>query len=195
MEMCEIEYIDNEWQEVSRNPIPAPGEDDTYCEKNWMPVIDMPYHFVKWCNPTEVVKYNIEERTTESVHCEHDKFYPQFGRDLRGGTQVFPIGDGRRMCLTHEVDLLKDVFYRKDGHYNHRVIVWDEDWNIIHNTEDFHFMGTQIDYSSGYEYNIEFATGITFIDGNVLIAYGYQDNGTYILKMSEDVFFDFVARG
>ena len=40
-------------------------------------------------------------------------------------------------------------------------------------------MGTQIDHTTGYEYNIEFATGMMFLDGNVLIAYGYQDNGTY----------------
>jgi hypothetical protein len=195
MEMCEIEWIDNEWQEVSRNPIPAPGDNATYCEKNWMPVIDMPWHFVKWCNPTEVIKFDIEKGTTTTVHLDETKRYHQFSRDLRGGTQVFPIGDGRRLCFTHEVDLLKDVFHRKDGHYNHRVIVWDDEWNIIHATQDFSFFGSQIDPTLGHEYNIEFATGITFLDGDVLIAFGYQDNGTFILRMSEEIFFDFVARG
>ena len=73
--------------------------------------------------------------------------------------------------------------------------MWDEDWNIIHYTKDFHFMGTQIDHTTGYEYNIEFATGMMFLDGYVVIAYGYQDNGTYILKVPEKVFFDFVAKG
>jgi hypothetical protein len=56
-------------------------------------------------------------------------------------------------------------------------------------------MGTQIDHTTGYEYNIEFATGMMFLDGYVVIAYGYQDNGTYILKVPEKVFFDFVAKG
>jgi hypothetical protein len=195
MEMCEIEFIDNEWQEVGRHPIPAPGEDDTFCEKNWMPVIDMPWHFVKWCNPTEVIKYDAETRTTTTAHLDEDKKYEQFYRDLRGGTQVYPIGDGHRITFTHETDLYKDTFQRKDGHYNHRIIVWDKDWNIVKYTKDFHFMGTQIDHTTGYEYNIEFATGMMFLDGNVLIAYGYQDNGTYILKMPEKAFFDFVAKG
>jgi predicted GH43/DUF377 family glycosyl hydrolase len=195
MEMCEIEFIDNEWQEVGRHPIPAPGDDATFCEKNWMPVIDMPWHFVKWCNPTEVIKYDAETRTTTTVHLNEDSKVESLYRDLRGGTQVHPIGQGRRMTITHETDLYKDSFQRKDGHYNHRVIVWDEDWNIIHYTKDFHFMGTQIDHTTGYEYNIEFATGMMFLDGYVVIAYGYQDNGTYILKVPEKVFFDFVAKG
>jgi predicted GH43/DUF377 family glycosyl hydrolase len=195
MEMCEIEFIDNEWQEVGRHPIPAPGDDATFCEKNWMPVIDMPWHFVKWCNPTEVIKYDAETRTTTTVHLNEDNKVQSLYRDLRGGTQVYPIGKGHRLTLTHETDLYKDAFGRKDGHYNHRVVVWDEDWNIIHYTKDFHFMGTQIDHTTGYEYNIEFATGMMFLDGHVVIAYGYQDNGTYILKMPEKVFFDFVAKG
>ena len=66
---------------------------------------------------------------------------------------------------------------------------------MVHNTQDFHFLGTQIDPTTGLEYNIEFATGMAFLDGNVLIAFGYQDNGTFILKMPEQLFFDFVARG
>jgi predicted GH43/DUF377 family glycosyl hydrolase len=195
MEMCEIEFIDNEWQEIGRHPIKAPGDDGTYCEKNWMPVLDMPWHFVKWCNPTEVIKYDIDTRTTTTVHLDEEKKYSQFHRDLRGGTQIMPIGNGNRLALTHETDLYKDAFGRKDGHYNHRIVVWDKDWNIVHNTKDFHFMGTQIDHTTGHEYNIEFATGICVLDGNVLIAYGYQDNGTYILKMPEKVFFDFVSKG
>ncbi len=194
MEMCEIEYIDNEWQEIGRHPIPAPGKDDTFCEKNWMPIIDMPWHFVKWCNPVEIVKYDIDTRTTTTVVHDQEKTY-KLPRDLRGGTQVYPIGEGRRMTFTHEVDLTRDAFSRKDGHYNHRIVVWDEDWNMVHHTQDFHFMGTQVDPTTGYEYNIEFATGMTFLNGEVIVAFGYQDNGTFLLRMPEKLFFDFVARG
>jgi hypothetical protein len=193
MEMQEIEFIDNEWREIGRFPIPAPGDNDTFCEKNWMPIIDMPWHFVKWCNPVEVVKFDPDEGTTTTVVLDEEKFI-QMPRDLRGGTQVYPIGDGKRMTITHEVDLNRDVFGRKDGHYNHRVIIWDEDWNLLHRTRDFHFLGTQVDPTTGLEYNIEFATGMTFLNGNIIIAFGYQDNGTFLLKMPETVFFDFVAR-
>ncbi|OUW02346.1 MAG: hypothetical protein CBD11_06910 [Phycisphaera sp. TMED151] len=66
---------------------------------------------------------------------------------------------------------------------------------MIHHTKDFHFMGTQIDPTTGYEYNIEFATGMIFLNGEVIIAFGYQDNGTFILRMPDKLFFDFVAKG
>jgi hypothetical protein len=36
---------------------------------------------------------------------------------------------------------------------------------------------------------------MVFLDGNVIIAFGYQDNGTFLLKMPEELFFDFVKRG
>ena len=196
MELQEIEYINGSWKEVARFPIPAPGDDSTYCEKNWMPVIDMPWHFVKWCNPCEVVKFDINKRTTTTVHLTEDKIsLEKIPRDLRGGTQVYPIGKGRRMTITHEVDLNKDAFGRKDGHYNHRVLIWDKDWNLVHWTNDFHFLGTQKDPTTGNEYNIEFATGMIFLNGEVIIAFGYQDNGTFILRMPDKLFFDFVAKG
>jgi predicted GH43/DUF377 family glycosyl hydrolase len=197
MELQEIEYINDRWKEVARYPIPAPGDDNTYCEKNWMPIIDMPWHFVKWCNPCEVVKFDIKTKTTTTVHLTSESNVvsrTEIPRDLRGGTQVYPIGEGRRMTLTHEVDLNKDTFGRKDGHYNHRVLIWDKDWNLEKWTSDFNFLGSQIDPTTGNEYNIEFATGMIFHEGNIIIAFGYQDNGTFLLKIPKDVFFDFVNR-
>ena len=197
MELQEIEYINDRWKEVARYPIPAPGDDNTYCEKNWMPIIDMPWHFVKWCNPCEVVKFDIKTKTTTTVHLTSESNVvsrTEIPRDLRGCTQVYPIGEGRRMTLTHEVDLNKDTFGRKDGHYNHRVLIWDKDWNLEKWTSDFNFLGSQIDPTTGNEYNIEFATGMIFHEGNIIIAFGYQDNGTFLLKIPKDVFFDFVNR-
>lgn len=194
MEMCEIEFIDGEWQEVSRNPIPAPGANDTYCEKNWMPILDMPWHFLKWTNPTEIVKYDIEKRTTTTVVLDETKKYP-FPRDIRGGSQVVRINEHQRMAITHEVDLFKDTFGRKDGHYVHRAIIFDNDWNIVHYTKDFHFMGYQRDPVTGYDYNIEFVTGLTFMNGNAYISYGFQDNGTFILRIPEKAFFEFLTKG
>jgi predicted GH43/DUF377 family glycosyl hydrolase len=194
MEMCEIEFIDGEWQEVSRNPIPAPGDNSTYCEKNWMPILDMPWHFLKWTNPTEIVKYDIENRTTTTVVLDESKRY-NFYRDIRGGSQVVRINPQQRMAITHEVDLFRDTFGRKDGHYIHRAIIWDNDWNIVHHTRDFHFMGSQVDLTTGHEYNIEFVTGLAFLNGYALISYGFQDNGAFVLRVPEKVFYEFLTKG
>jgi predicted GH43/DUF377 family glycosyl hydrolase len=194
MEMQEIEYIDGQWKEVSRNPIPAPGDNSTYCEKNWVPVLDMPYHFVKWTNPTEVVKFDIENGTTETVVLDESKKVPMY-RDLRGGTQVLRLNQNQRIAITHEVDLGRDTFGRKDGHYVHRAIIWDNDWTIQHHTQEFHFMGTQTDPVTGNSFHIEFATGMAFIDNRVLISYGLQDNACFVLELPKEVFTEFLMRG
>lgn len=195
MEMAEIEFRNGEWVEVSRNPIPAPGDDSSYCEKNWMPIMDMPYHFVKWCNPTEVIHYEIENRKTTTKKLEKEKFYTQFNQDLRGGSQVVGIGDGKRMAFVHETNLHKDTFVRKDGNYSHRVVVWDEDWNIVHSTKSFYMMGTHFEHSKATEYTIEFITGTAFYKNDILISYGLSDNACFVLRMPQEAFFDFLAKG
>jgi predicted GH43/DUF377 family glycosyl hydrolase len=194
MEMQEIEYIDGRWKEVSRNPIPAPGDNSTYCEKNWVPVLDMPYHFVKWTNPTEVIHYDIEKRETTTKVLDESKKIPMH-RDLRGGTQVLRLNENQRIAITHEVDLGRDVFGRKDGHYVHRAIIWDNDWTIQHHTQEFHFMGTQTDPVTGHSFHIEFATGMAFLDNRVLISYGLQDNACFVLELPKEVFTEFLMRG
>ena len=194
MELCEIEQVDGEWIEVGRFPIPAPGNNDSYCEKNWMPVIDMPWHFVKWTNPTEVVKFDVVTGTCTQVHLDEKNRY-NFRRDLRGGTQVININDKQRIAITHEVDLFKDIFGRKDGHYMHRIVVWDENWNITHSTKEFTFMGCQHDVTKDLKYGIEFATGLAFHNGFALISYGFQDNACFVMKVPEKVFFEFLSKG
>lgn len=194
MEMCEIEKIEGKWTEVSRNPIPAPGDNSTYCEKNWVPILDKPWHFVKWHNPTDIVHYDIEKRESTSVIVDHDKKYAM-PRDLRGGTQVIRINEEQRLTISHEVDLKKDVFGRKDGNYMHRAVVWDNDWNIVKTTQEFSFMGFQKDHTTGNDYGIEFATGIAFHNNNVLISFGLQDNACFILSIPDDVFTEFLMKG
>jgi predicted GH43/DUF377 family glycosyl hydrolase len=194
MEMAEIEFIDGQWTEVSRNPIPSPNGDKSYCEKNWMPILDMPYHFVKWTNPTQVIKYDIETQTTEDAVYDKDK-YMEANKDFRGGSQVIRINDNQRMAFIHETNLLRDPFGRKDGNYAHRVIIWDNDWNIVHKSREFHFMGTYYDHVKGQDYNIEFVTGVAIIGDDILISYGWQDNASYILKLPKTVFANFLAMG
>ena len=194
MEMAEIEFIDGQWTEVSRNPIPSPNGDKSYCEKNWMPILDMPYHFVKWTNPTQVIKYDIETQTTEDAVYDKDK-YMEANKDFRGGSQVIRINDNQRMAFIHETNLLRDPFGRKDGNYAHRVIIWDNDWNIVHKSREFHFMGTYYDHVKGQDYNIEFVTGVTMIGDDILISYGWQDNASYILKLPKTVFANFLQLG
>ena len=191
MDLSEVEFIDGEWVEQNRYQIPAPNGDASYCEKNWMPVLDMPWHFVKWTNPTQVVKFDIETGECTDAFIDETKVYP-FGKDLRGGSQVIRLDDNRRMAFCHETNLLRDPFGRKDGNYAHRVIIWDNDWNIIQTSSEFHFLGTYYDHAKQQDFNIEFVTGATIVGEEILITFGFQDNASYILRMNLEVFMQFL---
>jgi GR25 family glycosyltransferase involved in LPS biosynthesis len=165
MELSELK----KHKEVKRSRIEPPNDPNSYCEKNWMPIIDMPYHFVKWTNPTEVVKVNPETNTSETVVLKEG--VGEF-QNLRGGSQIIPYGDDR-ICIIHEVDLWKNKLEQRDAKYTHRLVIWDKDWNIKHISEPFSFMGGEI----------EFCCGLAKYQDNLLITFGFQDNAAYILKM------------
>lgn len=173
MELSEIEITNNGVKEISRHRIPAPGKDDEYCNKNWMPVLDMPFHFVKWTNGTEIVKYDLNKRTTVTVASTE---WQDLGCvDLRGGSQVIPF-DQYRLGLNHETFLYQSPAGRKDGHYRHRFVVWDKDWNIVKVSKRFSFL----------EANVEFAVGLCEYKNDYLITFGFQDNAAYLLRVSKD---------
>lgn len=165
MEFSEI--VDG--KEINRFRIQAPHPyEESYLEKNWMPILDMPYHFVRWTNPTEIVKVDLETETSKIVYKSEDK--KNLPRELRGSSQVVPFGD-YRIAITHEVDFWYNASNFKDSQYYHRFIVWDKDWKIVKLTEPFKFMDAQI----------EFTCGLSKIDNNFLISFGFQDNAAYIL--------------
>jgi hypothetical protein len=168
MELSELAFDGHKVKEISRHRIPAPLANDSYCEKNWMPVLDKPYHFVKWCNPTEVVKFDIESGTTVRAHLDESKYIPGLP-DFRGGSQVIPYGD-YYLAVVHEVSLTKSELGEKDGAYYHRFVVWDRNWNIVKYTDSFSFMKA----------DIEFCCGACFVDENLLISFSFQDNAGFI---------------
>ena len=178
MELSEIKLINNRIKEITRFRIPAPFNNDSYCEKNWMPILDMPYHFVKWTNPTEVVKVDPINKTCEQVFL--GKEYPS-KRDIRGGSQVITIGD-YRVAITHEVDLWRNKNNNKEATYCHRIITWDKDWNVVNISDEFDFM-------TGY---VEFCVGMCIYNNNVLISFGYEDNAAYLLKVPMDYFYNLI---
>lgn len=179
MELSEIEITEDGVKEIAQYRIPTPGDNNSYCEKNWMPILDMPFHYVKWTNGTEVVKYDINTGKTEQVALTNWKNLGCI--DLRGGSQVIPY-KGYRICLNHETYLTRSEQDRKDGIYRHRFIVWDNNWNIVKVSRQFSFMNGEI----------EFAVGMTEYKNDFLITYGFQDNAAYLLRVSKDFVDDFI---
>ena len=180
MELSEIEITENGVKELKQYRIPTPGENNSYCEKNWMPILDMPFHFVKWTNGTEVVKYDIHTGKTEQVVLSDWKDLGCI--DLRGGSQVIPFRNNSRFCLNHETYLLRSPQDRKDGVYRHRFVVWDENWNIEKVSRQFSFLNG----------DIEFAVGMCEYGNDYLITFGFQDNAAYLLKVSKKLVHDYI---
>lgn len=179
MELCEIEIQSADIVELSRFRIPPPNDPNSYCEKNWMPVLDQPFTYIKWADPTEVVKVDPSTQSSTTV-LEKERVIP-LNRDIRGGSQVIPYGDGY-IAITHEVDLYQSETGRKDAVYKHRFIVWDKDWNIVKYTPEFSIMAGVV----------EFAVGMCEHKGDFLITYGFQDNAAYIMRVPADTLEEFL---
>ena len=180
MELCEVDWTKDAIIEKTRERIHHKSQN--YLEKNWMPVVDMPYHFLKWTNPLEIVKVNLKDKGKEKVQegvlntvsCETvitKDNYVKLPWDLRGGSQVIKI-DGLYTCITHEVDFFHHEGNYKDAFYYHRFVMWDEDWNLVKVSKQFQYMGTRI----------EFTCGLALDGDDLLITFGYQDNEAFILK-------------
>lgn len=173
MELSEIEFSQNSVKEVSRFRIPAPPPDEEYCNKNWMPILDKPFHFVKWTNGTEIVKTIIEKNLTETITLKN---WIQAPKDLRGGSQVLPYKDGY-LAINHETDLFKSEAGRKNATYRHKFTYWDKNWNIQKFSQTFSFLENQI----------EFCCGMAKYKNDFLITFGVQDNAAYILRVPENI--------
>lgn len=173
MELCEIEVREDSVVEVDRFRIPPPLDPNSYCEKNWMPILDMPFHYVKWSNPTEVVKVVPSLQKSKTAFISERK---NILRDLRGGSQVLSWRD-HYLAITHEVDLFKSEVGRKDAIYRHRIVLWDKNWNLVKWSNDFSIMGG----------HVEFCVGLAQKGTDFLMTFGFQDNAAYLLKFPESV--------
>ena len=170
MELSELITENNKAEEISRVRIPSPPPDNTYCEKNWMPIVDKPYHFVKWSNPTQVVRFDPETKQTHIIHQKEEVKLDT--HDLRGGSQILPYKD-HYICITHEVGLYQTQTDRKDGYYWHRCVIWDKDFNLVRVSDPFTFMDGKI----------EFCVGMTEYGDSFVISFGFLDDAAYLIQI------------
>lgn len=178
MELCEIIVDEDKVTEVSRVRIQPPNDPNSYCEKNWMPVVDQPNVYVKWGNPTEVVEINPETGESKTIYLGERNNLP---RDLRGGSQVIPWRD-HYIAITHEVNLFNSEVGRKDAVYYHRIILWDKNWKMVKWSKEFSLM-------SGH---VEFCVGLSQKGDDFLMTFGFQDNAAYLLKFPENLIEEFL---
>ena len=190
----------NEVREVGRYIIDPPkGEEDAYCEKNWMPILDMPFHYVKWSNPIQVVKVDINKRwknnprkytcPTTVVSQGDESTQVPLQLSPRGGSQVVPyIRGGKKhyMAVTHECDYWHNKKNDRDSHYYHRIFVWDDKWNIAGMSEAFKFMDGRIEFSCGLARHPD--KGVN----EFYCTFGFQDNSAYLINLPADFLEEFI---
>lgn len=181
MELSEILLMDDSAVECDRIRIPAGGDDSSYCEKNWMPVLDSPYTFVKWSNPLDLVKYDVDNNTTTTIL---DNFQTS-NLQVRGGSHVVTYGN-YKLAIGHIVDLWKPYSGEKDSTYKSHLIVWDSKWNLLGISKGFSFLNARI----------EFVCGMCLDnDNNLLISFSYSDNIPFIFRVKVDWLIEYLIGG
>ena len=180
MELSEIEINDGSVKEINRSRIEV-DDKDSYCEKNWMPILSKPFHFIKWTDPTEVVSVDLEKKHAQRISQKEKKYNTKY--DIRGGSPLIEWFDDTYLCITHEVDFtLKNENGHKNASYYHRFVVFDANYDIVFMTEPFNFMTGKI----------EFCIGLERYKDDILIVFGFQDNGSYLLKVKKDSLKDMI---
>jgi len=181
MELSKLQITENSVVETERYRIPLPdGHPESYCEKNWMPIVDRPWHFVKWSNPGECVKYSKEQNKTFYVDQSEVKF--DLSGVPRGGSQVLTTDTGY-IALTHDVNLFKSNVGRKDAIYRHRFLLWDKQFNLTQVTNPFSIMNGDVEFSVGM---------CNYKENEMLITFGFQDNAAYLLRMPLSAMLEFI---
>lgn len=168
MEISELSFSDDGITEVFRYRIPGPPPDNEYCMKNCTPIEGMPFHLLKWTNPTCIMKF--DPSGGQTVAYETGEFIAGF-RDMRGGSQVIKYKGGY-LTVVHETDLYNSEQGRKDATYRHRFVFWDNNFNKPKFSKKFSF----------FNFKIEFCAGLSQQGDNFLVTFGAQDNAAYILK-------------
>jgi hypothetical protein len=107
-------------------------------------------------------------------------------RDIRGGSQLSGLVDGRYLAIVHEADVKKAkvyiprMFVHKDlsiRTYVHRFATYDQNGKLIG-------LGPRFKLSDA---RIEFATGMVIAGDDVIVSYGYKDVAAYLGKINLNV--------
>lgn len=176
MELSQVVFKGDKFQEISRLRIHPPTNEYSYCEKNWMPILDKPYHYIRWTNPTQIIKVDPITGNSQII-IQQPEVKINTPHQIRGNSQIiswreFNIG------IIHEVDLWYNENNNKDAVYTHRIIVWDKQGNIVKTSDAFDFITAKI----------EFACGAANINNDIIITFGFQDNAAFALTIPDKVF-------
>lgn len=179
MNLVEIDKVLGKWYEISRTKIPASGNDTAYCEKNWMPVLDKPFTWIKWCNPLEIAHYDIE---TGKLDVEFKKYYDESKlKSYRGDSQVVHY-NGYYWCICHDCDFkqINKETNARYGIYGHYLMKLDDDFNVVDVSDKWFYSN---------DFTVEFGCGLAIYKDKAYITYAEDDSAAYVIKFDADLLF------
>lgn len=154
-------------------------EYSNFCEKNWVPIEDMPYHFIRWVNPTQIIKADPETGNCQLVL---EKEFPPHeyksycDMQMRGSTQVIRVDD-YYVTIIHLCRLeINEKDEKCNVEYPHQLLVWDSDWNVVYLSKPFSFAN----------FKVEFTNGMCYQDGTFYVSFALQDNMAFLLSIDKD---------
>lgn len=172
MELSEIVKENDNWIEIKRTRIPA-SDEGAYLEKNWMPIIDKPYTWIKWCDPIEIAHYDLETGKLDVT------FRNTAGVWFRGDSHLIHIND-RYYCFVHLAanKQLRPETNARISEYGHYLLEFDNDLNILRVSESFKYHNSM---------NVEFGCGLANYNGYCYLTYAENDAASYIIKFDENL--------
>lgn len=145
--------------------------DTSRSEKNWMPLAyGANPHFDYIYSPTGTYKSGDISLKTHSNHLLSD---------IRGGSQLWPLGDGTYLAVTHSVYyqpvVLKEIstgnlVQTHHRTYTHQFVRFNAYGQAIEMSDEFFFDGP----------DVEFAIGLVEHRGNFVISYGREDSSCHL---------------
>ena len=162
----------NEWKEIERVRMPAAGDDTAYLEKNWLPVIDRPYTWLKWCTPLEWCSYDKESNFLDIW------FTGNLGVPFRGDSHLIRIGD-YYYCFMHNVlnRQLNPKTNARISYYCHYILRF--------NAENLSGAGVFGPFTYDNRFNIEFGCGLAYDGQYCYLTYAENDAAAYIIKFDQ----------
>lgn len=146
--------------------------DCTFCEKNWMPIVNMPFTYMTVPEPVLVNKCNISDWHLKPIKGEeYFALSCTFPGTLRGSSQVIPYKDGY-IAVLHAAS--KDV--KGQWQYIHCFRTYSKDFEVLETSPMFKFEGE----------DVEFCCGMCFKDNTFYVSYSLMDNNAKLAILSEE---------
>lgn len=161
--------LNNRWEEVNHYILEGTCGDTSFCEKNYQPILDKPYHYAVSTDPVVINRYSLSDlRATylkgTSGMCVGTSMLGAF----RGSSQLVPYEDGY-ISIVHNSESDENTQH----HYYHYFVIWDKDFNVIRISQPYKFEGEPV----------EFCCGMAIKDDFAYITYSVMDKDASIMRI------------